>query len=409
MLLLAGSLTNAQTIKRSKQRTEQAIKPKQNNDSRKSSKTTLKSTKSDNKKSNSSTSSKGKATQKRGGINLDDKPSTKSSSSSASLSSQSMTPNTRPAEPTYDVTFSCNVKDANLYVDGRYWGYPRGTHPLKVGSYQVKIIANGYEEYTTTINVEPRKNAFDFKLTRIGTSGPYVPEFKSFSVKGVHFDMLFVEGGKFMMGATVEQGRDARANEHPIHEVALSNYYIGKCEVTQELWQAVMGGNPSYFTGNSQRPVEMVSWNDCQEFIKKLNSLTGKQFRLPTEAEWEYAARGGKESMGYRFAGSNNLDEVGWYYSNSAGTTHPVGLKSPNEFGLHDMSGNVYEWCQDWYSDYSREAQTNPSGPSLGSDRVWRGGCWGHGDDNCRSTVRNYYNPSGRYPYHGLRLAATSL
>lgn len=227
----------------------------------------------------------------------------------------------------------------------------------------------------------------------------------TFTVNGVSFNMIAVKGGTFTMGATAEQGSDAYYDENPAHQVTLTGYCIGETEVTQELWQAVMGSNPSYFTGNLQRPVEYVSWNDCQEFIKKLNQLTGKTFRLPTEAEWEYAARGGSQSLGYKYAGSNTIGDVAWYTSNSSSTTHPVKQKQANELGLYDMSGNVWEWCQDWYDSYSSSSQTNPAGPSSGSYRVLRGGGWDYDATNCRVSDRIYGSPSGRDYYGGLRLS----
>ena len=228
---------------------------------------------------------------------------------------------------------------------------------------------------------------------------------ETFTVGGVSFTMVAVEGGTFTMGATAEQGSDANSDEKPAHEVTLSSFAIGQTEVTQALWQAVMGTNPSRFTGDLQRPVERVSWNDCQEFITRLNQMTGMQFRLPTETEWEYAARGGNLSKGYKYAGSNNVDDVAWYSVNGGSITHAVGSKSPNELGLYDMSGNVYEWCQDWYGSYSSEAQTNPTGPATGSDRVYRGGSWGNMVRNCRVSRRYYSRPTFRYGNLGLRLA----
>ncbi len=216
--------------------------------------------------------------------------------------------------------------------------------------------------------------------------------------------MVAVQGGTFTMGATAEQGSDAHDSEKPAHQVTLSSFSIGQTEVTQALWQAVMGSNPSQFTGDLQRPVEYVSWNDCQTFISKLNQMTGKDFRLPTEAEWEYAARGGNRSQGYKYAGSNTLGDVAWYASNRGSTTHPVATKAPNELGLYDMSGNVYEWCQDWSGSYSSNAQTNPIGPATGSSRVHRGGCWDNHARYCRVSSRGSA-PSGAYFDFGLRLA----
>ena len=235
-------------------------------------------------------------------------------------------------------------------------------------------------------------NAQEYQERPFGNSSDYV--------NGVAFNMVKVSGGTFQMGATSEQGSYANSNEEPVHQVTLSDYYIGETEVTQELWQAVMGSNPSYYKG-AKRPVEQVSWEECQEFIRKLNELTGKQFRLPTEAEWEFAARGGNSSQGYRYSGSNNVNDVAWYQNN----THEVGTKAPNELGLYDMSGNVEEWCQDWYGSYSSSAQTNPTGPTSGSFRVRRGGSWSSGAWNCRVSYRNYNTPDNQNYHLGLRLA----
>ena len=225
-----------------------------------------------------------------------------------------------------------------------------------------------------------------------------------FYVNGVSFEMVYVEGGTFDMGATSEQGNDAESDEKPVHRVTLSGYYIGMYEVTQELWEAVMGSNPSYFKG-AQNPVEKVSWNDCQEFISRLNRLTGRTFRLPTEAEWEYAARGGNQSSHYKYSGSGNIGNVAWYWDNSGYYgTHAVGTKSPNELGIYDMSGNVREWCSDRYGDYSAGAQTNPQGPSSGYRYVLRGGSWGRLASYCRVSCRSSYDPNFSSRSHGLRL-----
>ena len=244
------------------------------------------------------------------------------------------------------------------------------------------------------------------------------------SVKGISFNMVRVQGGTFMMGATPEQGDYYGDEEKPAHQVTLSDYYIGETEVTQELWQAVMGENPSEFKG-AKHPVESVSWEDCQKFIQKLNQLTGKAFRLPTEVEWEYAARGGKKSRHYKYSGSNNLDEVAWYLENCGDKrlsgewnwdlikennckTHPVGQKIPNELGLYDMSGNVEEWCEDWYDYeyYVKSPSDNPCNTTMASCRVNRGGSWN--DDyaeNCRVAYRFYDTPGDRAYFLGLRLA----
>ncbi len=225
------------------------------------------------------------------------------------------------------------------------------------------------------------------------------------TVKGVSFNMVKVDGGTFIMGATPEQGDDADDDEKPAHQVILSDYFIGETEVTQELWEAVMGKNPSYFTNDSSHPVEQVSWNDCQTFIKELNILTGKTFRLPSEAEWEYAARGGSKSRHYKYSGSYNIDDVAWYGDNSGNQTHRVNTKSPNELGLYDMPGNVWEWCEDYYGPYRLPTQTNPKGLANASYRVFRGGGWNSTAERCRVSIRSGWNPDSRGRSLGLRLA----
>ena len=235
------------------------------------------------------------------------------------------------------------------------------------------------------------------------TSPVLISDNKMYTVNGISFKMIAVPGGTFTMGATDEQGSDAYSNEKPTHSVTLSNYMIGETEVTQALWEAVMGSNPSSF-GGANKPVEQVSWNDCQEFITKLNQLTGEVFRLPTEAEWEYAARGGK-SGGTKYAGSDDISTVAWYYANSGNTTHDVATLSPNSLGIYDMSGNVCEWCQDWYGSYSSAAQTNPTGPSTGSSCVLRGGSWSDVPSTCRVSYREDFTPAVRGSFRGLRLA----
>ena len=204
----------------------------------------------------------------------------------------------------------------------------------------------------------------------------------------VYVELVKVEAGSFNMGATLEMQEPYR-NEKPVHRVTLTNnYYIGKYEVTQALWQAVMGSNPSQIKGDNL-PVETVDWNDCQGFISKLNAMTGKRFRLPTEAEWEYAARGGKKSRGYQYSGSNTLGDVAWYDGNSGFKTHAVGTKQPNELGIYDMAGNVLEWCQDRYGSYSSSPQTNPTRAVGGAGRVNRGGSWYSSARDCRTSFRS--------------------
>ena len=220
---------------------------------------------------------------------------------------------------------------------------------------------------------------------------------------GINIEMVKVEAGSFNMGATPEM-QDPDTDEKPVHRVTLTNnYYIGKYEVTQALWKIVMGSNPSNSKGDNL-PVEQVSWNDCQDFISKLNAMTGKRFRLPSEAEWEYAARGGNKSRGYQYSGSNTIGDVAWYDGNNSSMTHAVGTKQPNELGLYDMTGNVWEWCQDWYDSYSSSPQTNPIGAVSGSYRVFRGGGINSSARFCHSSIRFDNSPAFRSFILGLRL-----
>ena len=230
---------------------------------------------------------------------------------------------------------------------------------------------------------------------------PQPGEGQTITVNGVSFQMIRVEGGTFQMGSTTGE-----SDEKPVHEVRVNSFSIGQTEVTQELWEAVMGSNLSTWKG-LKLPVEQVNWNDCQTFITKLNQLTGKSFRLPTEAEWEYAARGGSQSKGCTYSGSDAIDDVAWYTSNSGSKTHEVATKAPNELGIYDMSGNVWEWCQDWYSDsyYSSSPISNPTGPTTGSNRVIRGGYWGNSATYCRVANRSYNSPSYTNYFLGFRLA----
>ncbi len=226
----------------------------------------------------------------------------------------------------------------------------------------------------------------------------------SVTANGVSFNMIKVEGGTFTMGATPEQGDDVRDYEEPMHKVTLSTYYIGETEVTQGLWKTVMGENPSHFKGDSL-PVENVNWEDCEAFIAKLNELTGKKFALPTEAQWEFAARGGNKSKGTKYAGGKKLQDVAWYTYNSGNKTQAVGMKNPNELGLYDMSGNVCEWCADWWGEYSSAAAENPTGPATGVKRCFRGGSWVSAGWLCRPATR-FARPieEGRTDDIGLRV-----
>ena len=253
--------------------------------------------------------------------------------------------------------------------------------------------------------------------------------------------MIFVKGGTFAMGCVSEQDEYCSKDERPVHKVTVNDFYIGKYEVTQSEWNAVMHNNPSYFTlaptslGNMQilmdavnklnktnyaipteaewekasvidyLPVEQVSWNDVQEFIRRLNEITGLAYRLPTEAEWEYAARGGILNQGYAYSGSYDVGEVAWYGENSGGKTHLVGTKKPNELGIYDMSGNVGEWTEDSFTSYTHSSQNNPHIHLPGIDIVYRGGGWYCGPPIVRIPIRMYTQPTVRQSYIGFRLA----
>ena len=287
--------------------------------------------------------------------------------------------------------------ELDYYLRRMQWINAPGNYQLKIPEL-IKALKHklGKKEAGQTIIIDAPTDA----VTR-----PITPSHLTFTVNGVTFKMIRVEGGTFTMGATPEQGKDDFRNAKPAHQVTLSTYHIGETHVTQELWQAVMGKNPSRFRGDLQRPVERVSWDDCQEFIYRLNQLSGRKFRLPTEAEWEFAARGGIKSNGYKYAGSSNLGEVAWFDENSSHTTHPVATKAPNELGLYDMSGNVWEWCEDRYGGYSRASQNNPKGPSFGSYRVSRGGAWDYFDGWCCVVCRNGAKSVYAHYNIGLRLA----
>ena len=226
-----------------------------------------------------------------------------------------------------------------------------------------------------------------------------------YTVGDTNFKMIRVEGGTFMMGTTSGQRSDAYDVGKPVHRVTLSSYYIGETEVTQAMWAALMCSNPSYFKGDT-RPVECVSWGDCQEFIRILNKKTGKFFRLPTEAEWEFAARGGTKSKGYIYSGSNDVDRVAWYVGNALNETHPVKEKMPNELGIYDMSGNVWERCQDRSSNYPSCSQTSLIVPVNDSHHVSRGGSFGCEADHCTCLYRNKrIKPDKKFKFLGFRLA----
>lgn len=318
-----------------------------------------------------------------------------------------------------------NPMGANITINGKSYGdTPTSIENLLVGDYDVVLTKPGYASVSQRVTVSENASAsVDVKMQKGEMKNSQIDE-SALSVSAINLtpnwsasvtpsqravlekliaNMVKVEGSTFTMGATPEQGNDAYEYERPAHQVTLSDYYIGRYEVTQKEWQAVMGDNPSKFYGDNL-PVDYVSWNDCQDFINKLNQLTGLKFRLPTEAEWEFAARGGKQSKGYKYSGSDNAKNIAWYEKNSGSKPHQVGTKEPNELGIYDMSGNVGEWCGDWYGRYSSSAQTNPTGPSSGSGRVLRGGGWSRDAGYCRVSDRSLINPSIRGNFSGFRV-----
>jgi formylglycine-generating enzyme required for sulfatase activity len=301
--------------------------------------------------------------------------------------------------------------NADVFIDGLLVGKtPLVISQMLVGEHSLKLSYPGYTDYDESINVKEGEIA---QITAVIKSASITKESgnnesrREFVVNGVSFTMIYVDGGVFQMGID-----NVEKSEYKVHQVTLSSYYIGETEVTQELWQAVMGKNPSGIKG-PRKPVDNVSWKDCQKFITILNKKTGTKFRLPTEAEWEFAARGGNKSQNNRYSGSNNYSEVAWYNVTSP---RNVKTKKANELGIYDMSGNVFEWCQDWYGDYHSDAQNNPQGPLKGDYHVLRGGnCKRHSRNRIVNDIEVYrrYGEEARImeknginePYVGLRLA----
>ena len=301
--------------------------------------------------------------------------------------------------------------NATIEIDGKYIGISHISYKFTIGkTYNLKITKENYKPINETIFITENVNKLPVYNLEKDIVLPKI-------------EMVFVQGGTFTMGCSDEQGNECDDREKPAHQVTLSDYYIGKYEVTQGFWKKVMGSNPSYFKNcGDDCPVENVSWDDCQEFISKLNQLTGKRFRLPTEAEWEYAARGGsKASYQTKYAGSNAFGEVAWYRDNSDVNysggieiegrkkgTHIVGTKKPNALGIYDMSGNVWEWCNDWFGDYSSGGITNPKGAATGSYRVFRGGSWPYFGFHDRVSYRGYIIPGYSNFSYGIRLVFSS-
>ncbi len=323
---------------------------------------------------------------------------------------------TPPTPITGVLALSSTPLGAGIKIDGKDYGTtPRNVTDLLIGQHTVTLSLGGYNDAQSTVEIKEQQNTdLSLPLTKTTVSAtpsvsgtPSTSGGHTFTVKGVSFEMVLVEGGTFQMGNNF-----GLSDESPEHAVTLDSYYIGQTEVTQALWYAVMGNNPSKFKGG-KFPVESVKWKECLEFISRLNQVTGKTFRLPTEAEWEYAARGGNKSKGYQYSGSNNIDAVAWYGGNSGSKTHEVATKQPNELGIYDMSGNVWEWCQDRYKSkyYSSSPSNNPPGSSSGSFRVIRGGSWGgqlaeEGNGDCSRVSRRAVDyPFARQMNLGFRLA----
>ena len=311
---------------------------------------------------------------------------------------------------TGNLDVSYKPMNTEVWLDGKKLGTsPDVFRNIIIGTHEVELRKEGYQSEKKMVTVSEGQTAsLTGSLTASPTSNSYASSASSgasietFTVNGVSFNMVRVEGGTFQMGSYAGEN-----DESPVHQVTLSTFSIGETEVTQALWETVMGSNPSYWKGGSL-PVEQVSFTDCQTFIQKLNQQTGKQFRLPTETEWEYAARGGNKSIWlkyYRYSGSNTIGYVAWYTDNSNSKTHSVKTKQANELGIYDMTGNVREWCRDWYGEYSSSTQTNPTGPLTGFFRVHRGGSWYGNALNCRSANRDYSAPDHRGNDLGLRLA----
>ena len=329
------------------------------------------------------------------------------------------------AQQSQTLTIRYSPSIATVLVDNKMINGSNGVAQttLSVGQHSYIVFCNGYESEEGMVKLKASAPSNlqitlskEATATRNTVAQPTVAQQPvvqatvtnsdniSIPVKdGISIEMVRVEAGTFTMGATLEM-ENPLDDEKPAHQVTLTNdYYIGKYEVTQALWKAVMGNNPSYSKGNNL-PVERVSWDNCQKFISKLNRITGKTFRLPTEAEWEYAARGGNKSRGYQYSGSSNLSDVAWYEDNSGNKTHNVGSKQANELGIYDMSGNVHEWCQDWYDKYSNSSKVNPTGANSGSYRVSRGGGWANSAGLCNSSSRVSETPGNRSGSLGLRL-----
>lgn len=312
------------------------------------------------------------------------------------------------------------VSDNDYRVIERGFVYSDAENP-DVDNAEKIVEGRGTGEYSVVVRNLQSNKTYYFRAYAVNSQGTAYGEEHSFTtlpqnvlninINGVILKMVLVNGGTFNMGATEEQGSDGQSAERPVHKVTLDDYYIGLCEVTNEVWTVVENGrvptleeNPTW-TNERFMPKAMVSYDECLAFIEKLNVVTGYEFSLPTEAQWEYAARGGKYSCGYKYPGGDDYDTVGWCYENSETNVAIVGTKSPNELGLYDMMGNVLEWCADWYGSYLSEDQTNPTGPATGSYRVMRGGSVINLASECRVSQRFGGEPNSHFFFVGFRLA----
>ena len=332
-------------------------------------------------------------------------------------------PNTITERQTQKLRIKYSPTSASVLVDNKF---VKGTNgiaetTLTVGQHSYIVACDGYESEEGTVKLKASApSTIQITLLKEFIVDNGISENNNQHIEDINEttdndrvaklleklndDMVYIEAVEFTMGATKEQKGEANSDEKPAHPVVLNCFYLCKYEVTQELWEAVMGDNPSHFKGKNL-PVENVSWDDCLKFIMKLNELTGKKYRLPTEAEWEYAARGGSNSMHYKYSGGNSLEYVSWYFHNSMDKTHTVGMMKPNELGLYDMSGNVWEWCQDWYGSYDKKTAYYPTGPIKAYNKVFRGGGYDNGDTYCRCSYRNGTAPQNKFKNLGLRLA----
>ena len=332
-------------------------------------------------------------------------------------------PNTIAERQTQKLRIKYSPTTASVLVDNKF---VKGTNgiaetTLTVGQHSYIVACDGYESEEGTVKLKASSpSTIQISLLKESIVDNGISENNNQHIEDINEttdndrvaklleklndDMVYIEAVEFTMGATKEQKGEANSDEKPAHPVVLNCFYLCKYEVTQELWETVMGDNPSHFKGKNL-PVENVSWDDCLKFIMKLNELTGKKYRLPTEAEWEYAARGGSNSMHYKYSGGNSLEYVSWYFHNSMDKTHTVGMMKPNELGLYDMSGNVWEWCQDWYGSYGKKTAYYPTGPIKAYNKVFRGGGYDNGETYCRCSYRNGTAPQNKFKNLGLRLA----